>query len=139
MQFKLAKPVFADREHNRYYVEVTVMFGDADGFETFDVGPFNPMEEHALADLIETLRRVGADRPRHEDGYQHVEGFRAWFDDDYEGVAGDTHWLIRNNVDNLNYNWWPMDRYAPYPGKLDKYQVVWYDSYGFKFNVDIVD
>lgn len=140
MKFRLAAPAIEAPGLARYFVELRVMHGDADSYETLYVGPFSPMDEAALADLVETLRRVDAARPQGEDGYKHVEGFRAWFDDDYDGAAeNDPHTAARNAMYDDIYTWWPLHPYAPYPGQLDKFKVVWYDSYGYKFDVDIED
>lgn len=137
MRFEIAQPVKSGHVRARFYVEILVMHGDADSYDSFDMGPFHVTEEGALADLIETLRRVKSAHPQGEDGYQHIEGFRAWFDEDY-GDKEDPHLAILDEIGMEPFQW-PTHPYAPYQGKLDTYKVVWYDSFGYKFDVDVLD
>jgi hypothetical protein len=141
MKFEVTTPVASGKVAERFYVEVKVMFGDADGFETFDVGPFSrsPEDQAGLTDLVETLRRVEQTEFWDNDGYDQVEGFRAWFDEDYEPVAGDTHWLLRNNVDVPTVIYWPTEEYTGYQGQFQSFKVVWYSIGGQKYGVEVVD
>lgn len=137
MQFNVVRRTASAHERVAFYVELSIMHGDADSYDTLDVGPFHSSEEAELADLVGTLRRVMSDRPQGEDGYHHVEGFRAWFDEDYESTD-DPHVIIRDGIDMSPY-WWPLHPYAPYPGTLDAFKIVWYDWSGDKYDVEVLE
>lgn len=90
MRFLIEEPVPSKHKPMTYEVEIRVMHGDADGYNTFTIGPFiYGVDEDALTSLVETLDRIAAAYPSgrggnwEKYGFQHIEGFYSWFHDSY--------------------------------------------------------
>ena len=73
-----------------YYIEVTFMFGDADGYTTNEIGPFSDFEKDEMLDALATIQRCideYSDSGRcGYDEYNHIEGFKKWFSDDIDSA-----------------------------------------------------
>lgn len=139
MRFIIGAPIANSHTPESYEVEVKVMFGDGDGYDTFIVGPFlKDKDEELLQHLIETLERMEQAYPHGRGGgdeYNHVEGFAAWFEEDYDEEEatedGDTLAETINAfyARNKNYPNWPHDvTYMETSASYNDSWVVYYDE-----------
>lgn len=127
MKFMVGDEVVSTRVPDTFVVEIKVMHGDADGYNTFEVGPFLAgVENLALTSLVETLDRMSVAFPNGRgasDSYNSVEGFDTWFG-----------WEETDNsiVDSMLLPYvggWPHDvTYEECEASLDDFQVVYYDN-----------
>jgi hypothetical protein len=149
MPFTIGDAVPVEHTPNSYEVEVTAMFGDADGYETVMVGPFPEGAadtEKAMTSLIETLLRMEAAYPHGRGGgdvdadtYYHVKGFEAWFgafradtEESYtaESRSGFPYEVFLQDYYNDDFNTypdWPREPYAYNQGSYDHYVIYYYD------------
>lgn len=88
MQIRIGSEVPATQIPGSYSVEIEVMGGDADHFETFSVSGFNPNDSEdldLLKNLLELLERTSKAYPNGRGGFDNycdtVEGFEPWFSD----------------------------------------------------------
>lgn len=110
-----------------FYIEVTFMFGDADGYQTEEMGPFSKKELPLLYDALETIQRCIDAYPngrRGGDTYNHVEGFNKWFND-YEYVP-------EQAIDMV----YEPNGYGDQAG-FDYFEVFYYDN-GEKYECEVV-
>jgi len=147
---------------NTFEVEIEVMHGDADMFDTFTVRSFYKDEDLALSSLVETLDRMIAKYPHGRGGswpqygYQDVEGFYSWFGDfaavlpeeDYATAYPEStvpyadykrHALLTGSRKEDNDDlFWPGDcTGADIEASIKKYTVYYYNYNKTKFFVKV--
>jgi hypothetical protein len=155
----IGNPVLVKEKPNSYVVEVTAMHGDADGYDTIQIGPFYKDEdEAALESLLQTLDNMDKAYPYGRSGideYYNTEGFMAWFDDaDYtedtyinayrpSNVPYSEYVESRNIVvaftekNNIELPYWPSDVQSNDGSSagFDKYEIFYYDENLVKYHV----
>lgn len=107
-----------------YYIKITWMHGDADGYTTNIIGKFLEEEKEELFDAIETCQRM---LDCCEDCYEgNVEGFEKWFitENNTNSKAIDIEEDITTTV------WCGEQRTC----LLDKYEVFYLDENSNKYN-----
>ena len=146
MKFVIEKPV---KPHSPgYAVEVKLMLGDADFYESFELAGFRKeQDEHVLEELVTLLQRLretkGADR------YKDVPGFLSWFGG--ERVESEAEYEVYNSsvpYEEFRRSYELMDEHCDrtrfYPdwsyyydhlAQLDDFQVYYYDEAGRKHRV----
>lgn len=132
MRFKVAKK---PKEDNRkgYLLIIDTMIGDADGYDTVEVGCFQENELHLLEEVIGVCDRMIEAYPNGrggDDDYNHIEGFEKWFTEDYE-----------DNIENIEhlapFQWsYSTDGYYM-QNSIEGYKVVYLDN-GEEYEVDII-
>lgn len=157
MEFEVGAPVEEQTPLSAFVVNIKVMHGDADGYNTFQMGPFYQKDKEALASLIGTLQRMES-KGRWGDGdnyYRNIEGFEAWFgtgtgdtleeyrdacDSDLPYEQFEPHRRLSGSVEKPYYDGWPWDvTYEEYPASLDGWNIVYYDHAGVKHRVTVHD
>lgn len=95
-----------------FVINAYVVFGDGDGSATAPLKMIPKMDGYEVeveeaVRLLETMLVTYLDNDTQD--YSNVEGFNKWFD---------------------NGNTWPMDPYCDYefPGRIDGYDIVYYDA-----------
>jgi hypothetical protein len=154
----IGEPVPDTHTPHSFEVEVTAMFGDADGYETIVVGPFladNPKSAEAVVSIVQTLKRMEAEYPNGrggggDDEYYHVPGYEAWFG----AFAADTEELyLQETRSDLSYEEfrkdsdlaeyfkiypdWPYDTHSDSQASYDAHEVFYYDQNRVKHTVAI--
>lgn len=148
--FTIGPAVVPDHLPETFEVEVTVMFGDADHYETFIMRPFRVGDEEALTSLLSVFEQIdekypngrGGSWPKY--GFQDVVGFYSWFGEDTaENEAEYKETYPESNVDyetflrhrklteghNSDYSDWPWDIGPDVEADFEQYKIVYYDKY----------
>jgi len=87
MKFIVNKEENKKEIKNGYLLVINTMIGDADGYDTVEVGYFKEEELHLLEEVIDLCERMKNAFPHGMGGgddYHDVEGFLRWFDDGAE-------------------------------------------------------
>lgn len=149
-----------------FVVHIRVMHGDADGYDTFQVGPFDAStDKEALKSLLRTLKAMDDRYPRGRGGgdeysYNYVPGFEGWFGTSYANTKEEYEkncWAKVPYADFApqrayaeqvysklkNYSDWPSDISMGggfdlhNEASLDKFSVVYYSDEGVQHNVSV--
>ena len=113
---------------NGFYIEITFMFGDADGYQTEEMGPFSNEELPLLCDALDTINRCMIAYPNGRGGgdtYNHVDGFEKWFDTDNEDAP-------KQAIDMV----YTPDGWGD-QAEFEYYHVFYYDN-GQKYDCEII-
>jgi hypothetical protein len=129
VRLEISGPVPNTHTPYTFELEITVMHGDADSYDTFTLGPFKMHEPDrgTLHKIIEVLDRLRPFYPNgrggnyEKYGYQNVPGYDDFFAQDAE-----------------YQDEWPYDQYGELQGTLDKYEVFYYDMNRVKCTVEVV-
>lgn len=119
-------------------VEIKVMFGDADGYQTFEVGPFKNENKKDLQDLLQTCERMSKAYPHGRGGgsdYNHVDGFNRWFD--LENTTDDEYESLSEFVQNTGGDWPYEPDGMGYQSSYQSYKLFYYDAAGVKHNASV--
>jgi hypothetical protein len=79
-------------ERNGYLLVVETMRGDGDDYNTIEVGAFNDNQLGLLEEVIKVCDEMIKAYPHGRcgrDTYDHIEGFKRWFTDNYKGNTED--------------------------------------------------
>ncbi|UVG35101.1 hypothetical protein SEA_CECE_50 [Microbacterium phage Cece] len=165
MRFEIDNTIEPPQEANAFYVAITVMFGDADAYETFEVGPFTKgRDETALTSLVETLDRMSEDGAwdwgtykysswdDQHIGYDNIEGFHSWFgtsmaddeamySEEYRSTvpyeAFKRHYDLNGSLKSPYYDGWPSQEHYG-DSKLEGFKLTYYDHTLVPWTVEIV-
>lgn len=157
MRFEVGAPIVEQTPVSAFMVSIKVMHGDADGWNTFELGPFRKKDTEALTSLVGTLQRMQSSG-RWGDGdnyYRNIEGFEAWFgtsvgdtwaeyteycDSDLPYEKFEPHRTLASSVEKPYHDGWPWDvTYEEYPASLTRWEVFYYDHAGVKHAVTVHD
>jgi hypothetical protein len=125
-----------------FVVEVKVMYGDADGYGNFEIGPFARDEDEALLGDFVTLCKGMDEAYKYgrggDDDYNHVPGFNEWFDS--ENHLTEEQWdALPKKQQELCWDW-PRDPQGDgIQSSFEKYEVFYYDETGVKFDVKVIN
>jgi hypothetical protein len=124
-----------------FVVEVQVMYGDADGYGDFEIGPFAKDKDDALLeDFVTLCKGMDAAYPHGrggDDNYNHVPGFNEWFDSENHLTEEEWEALPQRQRD-LGRDW-PYDPQGDgVQASFEKYEVFYYDETGVKFDVKVI-
>lgn len=98
-----------------FAVEIEVMYGDADGYEKFEVGGFRKgVDEEKLSMFLRLLRELPYSE-QHE--WDDVKGFKDWF-------GGGKHR-------------WPVDSFSYEYAYLEGYRVYYYGPHNVRYEVEM--
>jgi len=134
LPFTIGAPVENKHIPNSFELSITTMFGDADGYDTFTIGPFiQGADDGALTHLLTVMEGAAKAFPNGRSGgggyeYDIVPGFAYWFgyDDDGDGDVVDAY-LSRNELE-LD---WPTDPYGDGDEQsFDSAALFFYDATG---------
>jgi hypothetical protein len=146
-------------------IEASAMFGDADGYDSVELGPFQNNEEHLkyLEEAIIACDDMEKAYPHGRCGYDnyhsdnekdegYVAGFDLWFnndnfdddydydEEDYDEENEDEDDCEDNKDPRLKLGCsWPScpDGYGS-QASFDEYKVFYYDKDGIKYEVEII-
>lgn len=142
----IPEPHFADR----YYLEITLMSGDADSFDKIELGPFREVDLDDLEEIMSVLQRMKDAFPNGRggggrDNYDNVPGFTEWFEgiereeSPWDWEAEPKWWKYLG--DSPEHESWPVDKFDyethanPY-----KWKVYFYEgAYKAKFEMEVSD
>lgn len=116
-----------------YLLIIETMIGDADGYESLEVGCFQENQLHLLEEVINVCDRMTKEYPHGrggDDEYNHIEGFQRWFSEDYKGNYSD--------IENLApFEWcYSSDGYCM-QNSIDGYKVIYLEN-GEEYEVKIL-
>lgn len=118
-------------ERNGYLLVIDTMEGDADGYGTLEVGTFEENQLYLLEEVIKICDEMLKAYPhgrRGNDTYDHVEGFKKWFTDGYEGDTDD--------ITEIAPFYWNHEYDYDIQDSIEGY-TVYYLKDGNRYNVSI--
>lgn len=128
MIFIIEDPVEITTPKNAFVVEVTVMHGDADKYETIQIGPFTDEQLNWLEQAIIVTRNLIKTNSRK---YDNVEGYDLWF----SGCLPNKYDYRDPIIKTISYL--PNDCTCDGCCKagVEKYEVYYYDENNVKYHV----
>lgn len=139
MEFKIKGSKNETKNKDVFFFEIKVMFGDADGYKTIEVGGFpkNEKAQEHMTDLVKVLSKIDS---ADTEEYNDVKGFDKWFNPNFRIPENfkDDFSKMNSWEKSLFLNGWPEDTRSWTNAKLDGYEVIYYDSLGNKHEVEIL-
>ena len=109
------------KHEDGYELTINTMIGDADGYEDVIIGTFKEHELHLLEEVVNVCERMDKAYPHGRgggDSYDHIEGFKKWFEEDSTESESVSHLLkgswaydpscydIQNSIDGYNVTYY---------------------------------
>ncbi len=151
----IKKPIPAKKiPESGFYLELTFMHGDADGYTTEKFGPFLDTEQDALINLIEILEKQQESQiiNNPEDTFDEVPGLYQWFEadcfdseeefvDSYGQEMYSKDVAVIENLDVITKRtklYW-ADNPDGYGDKasLDAFSITYFNEFGIEYDVEL--